>query len=66
MLLYILASNSQAVQALMASSSAMNTLAYISLTWAILSSTKAMALIGPSTSSMSSFLNASGAWSGLF
>jgi hypothetical protein len=48
----------------MASSSAMNTLAVSPNIGSILSSTKAMAL-GPSTSSMSGFLNASGLRSGL-
>jgi hypothetical protein len=61
-----ISNNVSAVQALMASSSGMSYLAGSSNIGIILSSSLAMGLIGPNTAAMNSFLNASGAWDGLF
>lgn len=60
------ASNTQAVQALASNSAAMSTLAASPNIGIILGSTTAMAVIGTNTTAMTSFLNASGAWAGLF
>lgn len=60
------AANKSAVQALASNSAAMSTLANSSNIGIILGSAIAMGVIGPNVSAMSSFLGASGAWSGLF
>lgn len=64
--LALVAKNSQAVQALASNSAAMTSLAVSPNIGIILSSPIAMAVIGSNTSAMSSFLNYSGAWPGLF
>lgn len=60
------AANTQAVQALASNSAAMTTLANSPNIGIILSSSSAMGVIGINTTAMTSFLNAAGAWAGLF
>ena len=60
------AASKAAVQALASNSAAMDTLAVSSNISIILGSTIAMGVIGPNSTAMTSFLNASGAWVGLF
>lgn len=60
------AANKSAVQALASNSAAMSTLANSTNIGIILASSIAMGVIGPNVSAMTSFLNASGAWTGLF
>lgn len=60
------AANKAAVQAMASNTVAMDTLAVSSNISIILGSTIAMGVIGPNSTAMTSFLNASGAWAGLF
>jgi hypothetical protein len=61
-----IAAKTQAVQALASSGPAMTALSTSPNLGIILGSATAMAVIGPNTTAMTSFLNASGAWAGLF
>lgn len=62
----LVSNNTQAVQALASNSAAMSTLAISPNIGIVLGSKISMSVIGPNTSAMASFLNAPGAWSGLF
>ena len=60
------AANKAAVQALASNSAAMDALAVSANIGIMLGSTIAMSVIGPNSTAMTSFLNAAGAWAGLF
>ena len=60
------AASKSACQALASNSAALTTLSTSSNLGIILGSYIAMGVIGPNTSAMTSFINSSGAWSGLF
>lgn len=60
------AANKAAVQAMASNTAAMDALAVSANIGIILGSSIAMGVIGPNTAAMTSFLNASGAWAGLF
>jgi hypothetical protein len=64
--LSLVANSLSAVQALASNADAMTALSVSPNLGIILSSAVAMSVIGPNTVAMTSFLNASGAWSGLF